>query len=224
MTSGADWPRSREDLIAQARVDAAPQWVQMGLAAVDILPAGTIVSDHRLGPLPVPTSMHTLEGVLPYVVALSAINHRFWTLDQNGGFVRYTLAGHVGANAMFQAFQRHWGDSYSALSRARWINRPIQAMDMVDQFGPLPGAAERSAMLNEVLLGTPLDGWAAHMLLRLQAGTTLTVTDAAELADMFPLAFGDPYLKKAQFALSHIARHAVTRGLAVNCDLTAFAD
>ncbi|MPN62756.1 hypothetical protein SDC9_210509 [bioreactor metagenome] len=53
----------------------------------------------------------------------------------------------------------------------------------------------------------------------------MTVAQAAGLAAIFPLAFDDPYLKKAQLALSMIAAFLRSTGNDVGAeDLTAFAD
>lgn len=218
------WPRSRQALLEQATADLAGGWVHVDRTAIEALPQGTLVSTAQMGALPGPAGPAQLSNLLPYLVALSSINHRFWTLDVSKRFCRYAFQGEVGANAMFGAFQRHWSNSASALSLARWSQRPITAMDVVDLFGPIPGATERAQILNEVLLGPALAWWAGHLQDKLSNDQAITVTDAAELADFFPLAFGDPYLKKAQFALSHVARHAQALGHSVRCDLTAFAD
>lgn len=220
------WPRTRAAMIGQARADvqAGAGQVTVDEAALAAWPLGTVVNGAESGPLPVPSSVRTLAGIIPYVLVLSSINHRFWALDGRGRFCRYTRDGQVGANAMFQAFGRHWGDIYSALSRARWDRRPVTVSDISDQFGPLPDAPERAAILNEILLGSALDAWTDRLLNQIAQGRPVTVADAADLADSFPLGFGDRYLKKAQFALSHIARHASAQGHRVACELTAFAD
>lgn len=81
-------------------------------------------------------------------------------------------------------------------------------------------------ILNEVLLNPRLRefGERAHAIAEGSEQGGFTTAFAAELADAFPLTFGDGVLKKAQLATSAIWRGALARGKSVGCDLTAFAD
>lgn len=85
----------------------------------------------------------------------------------------------------------------------------------------MPG---RVAILEEVLAADRLEQVAQVLLHRMVSTPMVSPADARILAEAFPQAYGDPYLKKAQLALSEIASYLGSRGQAVEARLTAFAD
>lgn len=141
-------------------------------------------------------------------------------------FELYRHNGLDGALAMTTAFEQAWSQPEGALQRALQHGVPLELSDIRDLWGDIPGPEERLAILNEILLSPKLAAFgerAAGVAEGREPGG-FTTGFAADLADAFPLTFGDPVLKKAQLATSAVWRGAVGRGLPVWCDLTAFAD
>lgn len=58
----------------------------------------------------------------------------------------------------------------------------------------------------------------------LLAQQAVTTTIAASMAEAFPLAYGDPFLKKAQLMLGLLATNFRSRKVMLNTELTAYAD
>ena len=161
------------------------------------------------------------EGVL--ALALNSINHQFWDLDQAGAFVRYEFEGTVGAMGMRAAFERAWNDPSSPLSLARQ-GQPMSTDDIRSMFGDIPAAEGRAAILNEVLTSPQLEAINADICDAIDRGEPVNTQMAHRLAEAFPLAYGDPVLKKCQLAVSEIWVKANEAGQQVDVDLTAFAD
>lgn len=155
-------------------------------------------------------------------LVFNSLNYQFWDL-QGDRFIRYAHEGTVGAMGLRRAFERAWGTPDGLLAQAVQ-GRPLTTPDIASLFGPLPNPESRAAILNEVLtrgdLGTAVD-WVVPAVLE---GDGFDVSLAHRVAQLFPLAYGDPVLKKAQLALSEVWVATQEAGLAVRCDLTAFAD
>jgi hypothetical protein len=227
MRLDSPWPRDRDALIAVAQGMLDPQRVGINQAAIEQLPLGEITAPQP-GQISLaqPAVNRSLDEAAQFHIALNAINHLFWSVDGEGAFVRYTHEGHVGALAMSAAFQKAWSDPQSPLQKARAKGPKLKVPDIHAMFGPIPDPAGRARILNEVLKGPELAVWGhrSEVAAMWCQSAAFTTTMAAGLADSFPLAFGDPLLKKAQLAVSNIWREAKFRGFDRLCKLTAFAD
>lgn len=154
-----------------------------------------------------------LIEMVAYWIYCSAQAFRFWELGADTQLKKYHYAGMTGSTAMFRCIRDHWIDG-------------ILPHDQVTSaFTGAPDAT------NRILIGIELSAQrerlyevAGSLIAKGRAGR-LSVDDAAYLADLFPQSFNDPYLKKAQLALS-AAGGLVTEIMGVNLqyDLTAFAD
>jgi len=166
------------------------------------------------------------QAALPFLVVMTAINYRFWERNQDGTLSRYEFLGKTGARALWGAFEMAWEDATGFAERM--AREPFESV-----FGAIPDKESRKAILTEVLSGTRLDDVCETRLFDVcdeiaqdvDERRAVTASHAGLLAQAFPLAFGDPYLKKAQLAISMYAGYLRSIGQDVSAtDLTAMAD
>ena len=164
------------------------------------------------------------EDSIALSLALNSINYQFWDLGPQGEFLRYDFEGVVGAQGMRQAFERAWNDPASPLSRAR-TGKPLDISDIEAMFGNIPSPESRVAVLNEMLLPPSLAELCSKLDEEIADNDGVGVFMAQQIADAFPLSYGDQVLKKAQLALSElwVKLEESSQG-GHGCDLTAFAD
>lgn len=211
----------RNLLLARARNDYDP-----ALVIIDETILGSIAWPSSASS-PMKLNIHGEKGVdapsaLAFLVAMSSINYRFWKLSPEGHLTRYHYADKTGARALWMAFESAWG--HEEASPSRFIRR-FQDEGFHALFGDMPGEKERIAILSEVLAGDSLQSLCVSMSESVLYSSEVCVEHARQLASAFPMAFGDPYLKKAQLALSLFAAYLrVLSGNIGASDLTAFAD
>ena len=219
------YPRHRDGVLKIARDWYTPSRVRVDGHAIAQLPVGTIT--------PPPAGETNLESSLAvplheaseFAIAMGAINHRFWSLDEAGRFVRYAHDGQVGAWAMSQAFEKAWADANSPIRCARDRGLALTPAAIRQVFGDIPDLQGRAEILNEILLSDRLAHLARESERMASAGERFSTGFAAALADAFPQGYADEVLKKAQLATSAIWRSAVGRGYeSPEPELTAFAD
>ena len=216
------WPTTKAGVLAIAHdwYDDERVAVDMNAIAALDLPAIPVGADATMaaGKL----GMEWAESA-QLSVALNSINYQFWDLGEQGQFIRYDHEGVVGALGMRQAFERAWADPDSPLSRAR-RGSPLTLEDIHAMFGDIPAAQSRVDVLNEVLCGQALPTLARDITQQMQDMGMVGTELAHRLAEAFPLAYGDLVLKKAQLAVSELWVKARDSGMAIESDLTAFAD
>lgn len=219
------YPRTKLGVLKVAEDWYTPSRVRVDEGAIAALPPGTIT------PPPAGETSLEIDGGVPledaaeFAIAMGAINHRFWSLDEKDQFVRYTHEGQVGAMAMSAAFERAWNDPQSPIRLARDAGQPLDAAAIVAVFGDMPDPQGRADILNEILLSEQLPRLAALAQELAEMGSRFNTDYAAQLADAFPKGYADGVLKKAQLATSAIWRSAIGRGFeSPEPDLTAFAD
>lgn len=156
-------------------------------------------------------------------IALNSINYQFWDIGQKGEFIRYAYKGEVGALGMVKAFKGAWSAPDSPISKARQ-GISMSASDVQKVFGNIPSPQSRADILNEVLSSPDLPRLARALADRAASQGIFDTAMASQLADAFPLAYGDPVLKKAQLAVSEAWVKSKNAGFEVQSDLTAFAD
>jgi hypothetical protein len=215
---------AHQRVLAQARAWYRPDRVAVDEGVLQGWGPGTVPPAPEDAPvLGIDRAANTFSEAVELAIALSAINHQFWDLDERGQFVRYTHHGAVGALAMSQAFQRAWQSPANLLFSIR-EGHALTPGGVALIFGDIPAPEGRRAILNEVLGSSQLAHAVRVMRLVAHNGDPFDADLAEMLAEMFPLAFGDPLLKKAQLAVSLIWREARARGHTNTCTLTAFAD
>jgi hypothetical protein len=156
------------------------------------------------------------QAFVPYLVAMNTMNFQFWDIDENGAFVRYRQGGLVGSHAMMNSFYQDWLDVLGKVSPDASIED--QAFKVEAAFGPrlerdgveflfgdIPAAQARREILLEVLAPHRLTVVSDFLARRLANTNALDWRDARVLAESFPLAYGDRYLKKAQLTLTFLA-------------------
>lgn len=160
------------------------------------------------------------QRALEFLVAMGGLNYRFWELDREGGeLTRYKRGDQTGARALWAAFEEHWGTG------PRSFAQTLQGLGTQGVFGEIPDPQSRAAILGEVLAERRLEDICHAVCALVLDQGRVTVDHAARLADAFPLAYGDPYLKKAQLAVATFAGYLRAGGVAVDeTDFLAFAD
>ncbi len=159
-----------------------------------------------------------------YLLAMTALQFRFWAVDGSGQFLRYDYQGKVGSTGLAYAFGQAWGDTPEpgeALIEASQTLIGVEAA-----FGAtLPGVAERRDVLAEVLSGEA-QGLVAFVLRYIAERGRVDVTLAYHVSRRLPTAYGDVYLKKAMLFLGFLASYLKASGAMpqVTEDLCAYAD
>lgn len=212
-------PASRGDLIAIAHADHDAELVQIDDDAIRSVAWPSDDLSHMTISLKGAVARNP-AGALSFLLLMTSINYRFWRTDR-GAFERYSHNGKTGARALWASFEAAWGhEEYTpALFAQRLASEGILAV-----FGDIPDVDSRMVTLNELLKGD-LAAFCEQMTLRVFTSHSITVADAAKVANAFPKAFGDSYLKKAQLALSMYGAYLRNGGCRIDTtDLTAFAD
>lgn len=208
---------NRQSILDRAHQDTRPDLVAIdhGRLATAGWPRG------RLEPMTIDIegpAGDTRESALPFLVAMSAINYRFWMRGPGGALSRYEFRGKTGARALWTAFETNWKDAPDFAGRLR--NGHFDAM-----FGAIPDMASRLTLLQEVLAGDRLADVCDDIVQDVADRRAVTASHAGMLAEAFPLAFGDPYLKKGQLAIAMYAGFLRNLGQPVTTSaLTAMAD
>lgn len=171
--------------------------------------------------LPEPLANNQIEAVC-FLLAMTAINYRFWNQLPDRSVGRYKHLGTSGARALWAAFEGAWGVQPNPGTE---LAGRLNAGEFTSIFGNIQDREGRMAILTEVLSPGKLAALAESMIAEIRTNRRVTVSQAANLAQQFPLAFDDPYLKKAQLATSMIAAYLRSFDIEVDtADLTAFAD
>jgi len=175
------------------------------------LPAGLRGLSDSLGNSPLAARP---EAFIPYFVVMNTLNYQFWSLDPVAGFVRYGHGGAVGAIAMQNSFHAAWlealGPDAAELSLEETVERGAAFAAMLASkgvsyiFGDIPNPDSRRDILLEVLDPVKLQSACRYLLATLRKEARLGWQDAQVLAKLFPRAYGDRYLKKAQLTLMFI--------------------
>lgn len=213
---------AKHQLLTLARADYQPALVAWDPEAIAALhppsaPLGLMTSGlmgRQAGATP--------ELAAAYLIALNSQNFMFWSPDFAEGFTRYQFGGQSGAIGMRAAFDLAWGDARTPAGLRRRF-APASSAAVVDLFGFISLPPVRMEHLNEVLHGHALEDAALELARAAQTGC-LTTDDAARIATRFPVAYSDPYLKRAQLAVMWFAGYMAEIGAPVDLDLTVASD
>lgn len=138
---------------------------------------------------------------------------KFWNLQESGRLERYQYRNATGSTAMFMRIQDQWGEG----------SVPLSSIDAA--FECSPNSAIRSTIARELSEQAPKVYDVANVIIHDAQYGSLKVEHASLLASSFPTAFTDPYLKKAQLAVTAIGGLVQDQyAMDIDCDLTAFAD
>lgn len=171
--------------------------------------------------LPEPTASNQIASIC-FILAMTSINYRFWRRLPDGSLVRYHHLGKSGARALWGAFEAAWGPT---INPGTELSKRLHAGEFTTLFGDMSDQQGRLDILAEILEPEKLPMVAEILFNEIQSSKQVTVTQAAGLAMLFPRAFDDPFLKKAQLALSMVAAYLRSTEFEVDVsDLTAFSD
>jgi hypothetical protein len=167
---------------------------------------------------------------------MNTMNFQFWDVDAAGAFTRYRRGSLVGAQAMMDGFHRDWVGTLGSLSPDAPIEDQVFKVDeafglrlerdgVEFLFDDIPAAHARRRLLLEVLEPHRLTVVSDFLARRIANTHALDWRDAQLLAESFPQAYGDRYLKKAQLTLIFIAAAWNTlHDTPCRLDITAAAD
>ncbi len=157
-----------------------------------------------------------------FIIAMSSLNYRFWELLPSGGLERYRHGSKTGARALMKGFEEQWSNPGAP---GKHFLHQLRQHGIEALFGPIPDSDSREAILIDVLAGDALEEISAELWRDINQTPCITLKQAAVLAQAWPSAFYDPYLKKAQLALAMAAAAIRAQGIVADTsDLTAFAD
>lgn len=163
-----------------------------------------------------------------FLMGLASMQYRFWSAEPgNPEMSRYLFEGKMGSSAMSRAWGRAWtnGGSQVNTGPAAALRACCQQpAKVLETFGhSLPDPVTRAYVLNEVL--TEKARSVAEAILDGAVSTRkVHVGQACLVGRQLPIAFGDPFLKKAQLFLAFVAGWLREMGILVEIDLTAYAD
>lgn len=217
----------RQKLISHITGLLDPTRVTINRQAIEAVQAdfsGFSPADARL-----PFAAEKPEDTIPYLLAQTALQYRFW--DGSGeNYRRYTLDSKVGSVAMVMGFDIAWGTGplpgtdMLACANLPFATTNAKAQDVLKRhFGDIPDPASRIAILSEVLTVTRLARVVTALDEALRAGRA-GVEEALLISKEFPLAYGDPFIKKSQLAITLMAAEYRRAGFSVTPDVFAFAD
>ncbi len=153
-----------------------------------------------------------------FLIALNSINYQFWDLSE-GQFIRYQNKGKVGALGSFEGFV----SLYKELDENSFDTSLINQQSMKEHFGNIPDAERRSKILREAFDITKFEQ--VYEVIESHIKKDKINVDLAEkIANIMPVSYEDPYLKKIQLALYEIAQIYVDKGKYVDCEITVAAD
>lgn len=215
---------AKERLIALAQRQYMPSIVEVVDEGIERLPppsggySGLPTWDWCV---PSTTLASNKDGAM-FLLALNSLNYMFWQRNDDGSVRRYFWCGKSGSSAMFEAFKSVWGSAQVPdILRQYELNEKWFSA----HFGEIPAPIGRLQILEEVRAQDKLERAAEYLLRRVSDTGMLTTDDAEHITMIFPFSYGaDPYLKKAQIAVSAVAGWLNGRGAAVRCETTAFAD
>ncbi len=222
---------NKTSYLARVKADYRPELVAVNEHAIAALTLPREVTE--LATVPLPFAIEAWDGqsqpseslryAVAYLLGMTALQYRFWALDDQAQFLRYQFKGLVGSTGLSTAFCEAWG------------NEPYPARAIIEACGSEPGViavfgetipdvTSRSAILKEVLGSEQGTAAIAEVLRYVALHRRVDVLLAERLAEMLPAAYGDPYLKKAMLFLAFVAERLGQGGLQVEVDLCAYAD
>lgn len=214
----------KDNVIARATIDHNPRLVRINHEVVNAtrVPAGNLKGMSSGLPS---IFWSSPQQAIAYFLALNSINYMFWSLGSRDGrkhLFRYEYDGKVGAVGMRAAFDKLWGDT---IHPTAFREQPITPEFIVEHFGGIPDPESRAALLSDIFKGDKLEIIAGLLYQRFLENKAVSTGDTAYICEAFPLAYRDPYFKRAQLAVFWMAGFFAERGIELDTrEVTAFAD
>lgn len=155
-----------------------------------------------------------IQEAVSYILTINSINFMYWDGFKDN-FVRYQHDEKIGALAAFKAFSNLWKENINV------VNEKI----IKEYFGNISEIDSRVKILNESLsLKNQLKCFALIDDSIDNIQNNISTELASKIADIMPLSFKEPYLKKIQLALYEIAKVYENKGYKINLNITVAAD
>lgn len=211
---------SKTSVIQRAEHDYDPAIVGVDKEAIKSLTVPAIAFEFPTTPAQTLFETYGIKSAIQFLIALNSNNYCFWNLDHNGKLIRFVYDGKVGAEGMIRAFTKAWGNSRTA-NQARGLLQHNDIEDINKCFPDIAMPASRAEIFSEIFSEFKLEE-TTDILIEQFAKGQFTVKQALVLADVFPKAFNDPYLKKAQLTIMWAA--ALYNADPTQVELTVAAD
>jgi Potential Queuosine, Q, salvage protein family len=209
-------------VMQQAHIDYNPDIVQINnevIASLDFTGFTTIeLSDNEKEAL----ASKDFKTSVAFLLGLNSINYQYWDLA-DGQFFRYSNNGKVGALAAFEGFENLFNDLNKDILNRLNSNSDKSKSLMNEYFGDIPSKESRIEILKESLNPENVDKAFAIIMNDIEH-KQIDSNTAYKVAQVMPLSFNDPYLKKIQLALYEVVLHAQSIGYDVTQELTVAAD
>lgn len=160
----------------------------------------------------------SLKESIRFLIGLNSINYQFWDIKENQ-FVRYNNKGQVGALGSFAGFV----ELFNELEK-KDFNTDLINYELLQQcFGDISDKDRRIMILQEALNKDKFEQ--VFDLIEKEVKNKMINVDLAEkIAQIMPLSYEDPYLKKIQLALYEISHVYNEHGYDIACEITVAAD
>jgi len=201
--------KCRESIIIRAQKDFNPNIVSLNTDAIATLTLPDL--SHGFDDFSYIAPDWSVEELATLWLVFSAQAFQFKHKEKHGGLSKIHYLDSTGSNAVLKMIRD---------SHAEGGFQQMRAL-----FRTLPLHKERESILNEMYSDESRIQLASQGIISSARKGWVSCDHAKQLADMFPKSFSDPYLKKAQLAVSAIAGCVQHReGVIVKDNLTAFAD
>lgn len=125
-----------------------------------------------------------------FLIALNSINYQFWDLV-DGQFIRYQNKGKVGALGSFEGFV----SLYNYLDQHNFNTELINKDSIQEHFGNIPDFDKRIVILKEAFDSKKFELVFNTIEEHIKV-ETVNVRLAEKIAEIMPVSYEDPYLKK----------------------------
>lgn len=160
----------------------------------------------------------SIQESIQFLIALNSINYQFWDMVDSK-FTRYEHHNEIGALAMFKSFENF----FEFMKQHKFNVGRINRQSVYTYFGNIPDLDSRVILLQESF--NPQKSIIVyHAIIKHINNYPFNVPLAKHVAQIMPLSYSDPYLKKIQLALYQINNFLNTKGFNISCDITVAAD
>lgn len=160
----------------------------------------------------------SIQESIQFLITLNSINYQFWDIV-NSTFIRYEHNNEIGALAMFKSFENF----FEFMKQHKFNTNMINRQSIATYFGNIPNLDSRVILLQESF--NPQKSITVYnAIIKHINNYPFNVALAKHIAQIMPLSYSDPYLKKIQLALYQINNFLYTKGFNINCDITVAAD
>jgi hypothetical protein len=210
--------KKKNQIINQAWIDYNPEIVKIN---EDKIKSFIINDSHRsvvAGAEIEALKENTLKESVSYLIGLNSINYQYWDL-LGGEFLRYSNNDLVGALASFEGFSK----LYAYMLENEFSVDLINVKLITKFYGDIPDKKNRVKILQESLNPKNIE-LVFNILDSHIKCSDINVELASKIAQVLPLSYDEPYLKKIQLALYAIAQLYNIKGHNIKCDITVPVD